>query len=129
VLAVPTVDLAETVVNIGNYSDDALEKFAHFGLMPTPAQTVDVPLVRLRGRQESDRRGFIGEALAASPLARRPRNHFAAPVDESPHGRGKVPAVWVKNGNRLRYGLRCLQHADQPARGQVLTHHVTGNAD
>ncbi|HIE1389155.1 TPA: flavin reductase family protein [Pseudomonas aeruginosa] len=46
VLSVPTVDLAETVVDIGNCSGDALDKFAHFGLTAAPAQTVDAPLVR-----------------------------------------------------------------------------------
>lgn len=46
VLAVPTVDLAETVVDIGNCSGDALDKFTHFGLTGAPAQTVDAPLVR-----------------------------------------------------------------------------------
>ncbi|EPK3464349.1 flavin reductase family protein [Pseudomonas aeruginosa] len=46
VLAVPTVDLAETVVDIGNCSGDALYKFAHFGLTPASAQTVEAPLVR-----------------------------------------------------------------------------------
>lgn len=46
VLAVPTVDLAETVVDIGNCSGDALDKFTHFGLTPVLAQTVDAPLVR-----------------------------------------------------------------------------------
>jgi len=43
---VPTVDLAETVVDIGNCSGDALDKFAHFGLTPASAQTVEAPLVR-----------------------------------------------------------------------------------
>lgn len=65
----------------------------------------------------------------ASPLARCPRHHFAAPVDESPHDRGKVPAVWVKNGNWLRFGMRRLQHADQSACSQVISHHVAGHAD
>lgn len=46
VLAVPTVDLAETVVDIGNCSGDTLDKFAHFGLTPASAQTVEAPLVR-----------------------------------------------------------------------------------
>ena len=41
-----TVDLAETVVDIGNCSGDALDKFAHFGLTPASAQTVEAPLVR-----------------------------------------------------------------------------------
>lgn len=46
VLAVPTVDLAETVVDIGNCSGESLDKFAHFGLTPASAQTVEAPLVR-----------------------------------------------------------------------------------
>ena len=46
VLAVPTVDLAETVVDIGNCSGDTVDKFAHFGLTPALAQTVGAPLVR-----------------------------------------------------------------------------------
>lgn len=46
VLAVPTVDLAETAVDIGNCSGDALDKFAHFSLTSASAQKVDAPLVR-----------------------------------------------------------------------------------
>jgi len=46
VLAVPTVDLAETVVDIGNCSGEEIDKFQHFGLTPLPAQTVEAPLVR-----------------------------------------------------------------------------------
>ncbi|MDH2625985.1 flavin reductase [Acinetobacter baumannii] len=46
VLAVSTVDLAETVVDIGNCSGDALNMFVNFGLTPASAQTVDAPLVR-----------------------------------------------------------------------------------
>ena len=46
VLAVPAVDLAETVVDIGNCSGDTLDKFDHFCLTPRPAQTVGAPLVR-----------------------------------------------------------------------------------
>lgn len=45
VLAVPTVDLAETVVDIGNCSGDEIDKFEHFGLTPLPAQSVGAPLV------------------------------------------------------------------------------------
>ncbi len=45
VLAVPTVDLAETVVDIGNCSGEAIDKFARFGPTPVPAQTVGAPLV------------------------------------------------------------------------------------
>jgi len=46
VLAVPTVDLAETVVSIGNCSGKAIDKFERFGLTPVPSQTIGAPLVR-----------------------------------------------------------------------------------
>jgi len=46
VLPVPTVDLAETVVDIGNCSGKTIEKFSHFGLPPVPAKLVGAPLVR-----------------------------------------------------------------------------------
>lgn len=46
VLAVPTVDMAKTVVDIGNCSGDEVGKFDRFGLTPAPAQTVQAPLVR-----------------------------------------------------------------------------------
>jgi len=45
VIAVPTVDLADVVVNIGNCSGDTIEKFNHFGLTPMPAQDVAAPLI------------------------------------------------------------------------------------
>lgn len=46
VLAVPTVDLAEIVVDIGNCSGTEIDKFAHFGLTPSRSKTVKAPLVR-----------------------------------------------------------------------------------
>lgn len=46
VLAVPTVELAETVVDIGNCSGDTMDKFQHFGLTAEAAETVGAPLVR-----------------------------------------------------------------------------------
>ena len=46
VLVVPTVDLAETVVDIGNCSGETLDKFDRFSLTPASAETVDAPLVR-----------------------------------------------------------------------------------
>ncbi len=45
VLAVPTVDLAEKVVDIGNCSGETLDKFERFGLTPVAAKTVNAPLV------------------------------------------------------------------------------------
>jgi flavin reductase (DIM6/NTAB) family NADH-FMN oxidoreductase RutF len=46
VLAVPTVDLAETVVDIGNCSGESVDKFERYGLEAMPAETVQAPLVR-----------------------------------------------------------------------------------
>jgi flavin reductase (DIM6/NTAB) family NADH-FMN oxidoreductase RutF len=46
VIAVPTVDLATVVIDIGNCSGDTTDKFAQFGLDPVPASAVKAPLVR-----------------------------------------------------------------------------------
>jgi len=45
VIAIPTVDLAETVVDIGNCSGDAVDKFERFGLKTRPAKDVKAPLL------------------------------------------------------------------------------------
>lgn len=45
VLAVPTVDLAEKVVGIGDCSGADTDKFKKFGLTPLPAVEVKAPLV------------------------------------------------------------------------------------
>ena len=45
VINIPTVDIAETVVGIGNTSGDSVDKFARFGLTATDATTVDAPLI------------------------------------------------------------------------------------
>jgi flavin reductase (DIM6/NTAB) family NADH-FMN oxidoreductase RutF len=45
VLAIPTVDLAETVVDIGNCSGSDVDKFARFGLTPLPGNAVGAPLI------------------------------------------------------------------------------------
>ncbi|GLK68523.1 flavin reductase family protein [Hansschlegelia plantiphila] len=45
VIAVPTVDLAGKVVDIGNCSGDEVDKFARFKLSPRPAQKVSAPLI------------------------------------------------------------------------------------
>ncbi|QEL26412.1 flavin reductase family protein [Bosea sp. F3-2] len=45
VLAVPTVDLAKTVVDIGNCSGSEVDKFERFGLTPRPAEKVAAPLI------------------------------------------------------------------------------------
>lgn len=48
VVAIPTVELAEKVVDIGNCSGDEseLDKFARFGLTPVKAGKVGAPLVK-----------------------------------------------------------------------------------
>ena len=45
VLAIPTVDLAQAVVDIGNCSGATVDKFAHFGLTARPARKVQAPLI------------------------------------------------------------------------------------
>ena len=45
VIAIPTVDLASKVVEIGNCSGDEIDKFEHFGLTSLPAEKVKPPLV------------------------------------------------------------------------------------
>jgi len=46
VIAIPTVDLARTVVDIGNCSGRSIDKFARFGLTAEPARMVGAPLIR-----------------------------------------------------------------------------------
>lgn len=45
VIAIPTVDLARTVVDIGNCSGDSVDKFERFGLTPRPGRSVGAPLI------------------------------------------------------------------------------------
>jgi len=45
VLAIPTVELMEKVVEIGNCSGRDVDKFSQYGLTPAPAEKVDAPLV------------------------------------------------------------------------------------
>lgn len=45
VIAIPALDLAETVVDIGNCSGTTVDKFQRFGLKTRPAKDVEAPLV------------------------------------------------------------------------------------
>lgn len=45
VINLPTVDIAETVVKIGNTSGRDIDKFAEFGLTPKPGTHVRAPLI------------------------------------------------------------------------------------
>ena len=46
VINVPSADLIDTVVGIGNTSGAEIDKFRHFGLTPDEARKVKVPLIR-----------------------------------------------------------------------------------
>jgi flavin reductase (DIM6/NTAB) family NADH-FMN oxidoreductase RutF len=45
VIAVPGLDLAETVVDVGNCSGDRVDKFQRYGLKTRPAMDVSAPLL------------------------------------------------------------------------------------
>lgn len=45
VIAIPTVDLASKVVEIGNCSGADVDKFVTFGLTPVPGEKVKAPLI------------------------------------------------------------------------------------
>jgi flavin reductase (DIM6/NTAB) family NADH-FMN oxidoreductase RutF len=45
VIAIPSVDLATEVVEIGNCSGQRVDKFTAFGLTPLPAEEVKAPLI------------------------------------------------------------------------------------
>jgi len=45
VIAIPTIDLAKTVVDIGNCSGKDVDKFERFGLTALPAKKVKAPLI------------------------------------------------------------------------------------
>jgi len=46
VINVPTTDLVNEVVEIGNCSGEEIDKFKTFGLTPVPGTKVDVPLIK-----------------------------------------------------------------------------------
>jgi flavin reductase (DIM6/NTAB) family NADH-FMN oxidoreductase RutF len=45
VIAIPSVDIADSVVRCGNTSGREIDKFAKFGLTPLPASQVQAPLI------------------------------------------------------------------------------------
>ncbi|GHT36497.1 hypothetical protein FACS189427_08220 [Planctomycetales bacterium] len=45
VLSIPTADMMETVVDIGNCSGDSIDKFKKFGLTPAKGKKVTAPLI------------------------------------------------------------------------------------
>lgn len=46
VINVPTVDLAEAVIGIGNHTGAEIDKFETYGLTPLPAHAVAAPLIK-----------------------------------------------------------------------------------
>jgi flavin reductase (DIM6/NTAB) family NADH-FMN oxidoreductase RutF len=46
VIAIPTVDMLDTVVGIGTCSGADTDKFARFGLTPVPGKKVKAPLIK-----------------------------------------------------------------------------------
>lgn len=46
VINIPTADLVEKVIGIGNCSGATVDKFRKFGLTPVPAATVKAPLIK-----------------------------------------------------------------------------------
>lgn len=45
VLSIPTADMMETLVDIGNCSGESVDKFKHFGPTPLPSEKVTAPLI------------------------------------------------------------------------------------
>lgn len=82
VINLPTEDLLDTVVRIGNCSGAEVDKFERFGLVAAPARRVGAPLIRAcyanfecrlrEQRQSEDYNLFIWEVVAAH-VARSPK--------------------------------------------------------
>ncbi|HVK78783.1 MAG TPA: flavin reductase family protein [Kofleriaceae bacterium] len=84
VINVPTSDLVDAVIGIGNTRGDRVDKFAAFGLTPVAAARVDAPLVaecyasfecRLADASQIRKRGlFVWDVVAAhvAPTPKQP---------------------------------------------------------
>jgi flavin reductase (DIM6/NTAB) family NADH-FMN oxidoreductase RutF len=82
VINVPTVDLAATVIDIGNCSGRDVDKFAAFGLTAAPATEIAVPLIaecyanfecRLSDARLVDRYNFFIFEVVKAHAPERPR--------------------------------------------------------
>ena len=85
VINIPTVELAEKVVGVGNTSGRRVDKFKKFGLTPMPASCVEAPLIAecyanleckvIDARLATKYNFFILEVLKAwiDPAKKRPR--------------------------------------------------------
>ena len=83
VINVPTVDMLDTVVDIGNCSGRDVDKFAAFGLTPQPARKVAAPLIgechaslecRLHDGRWIDRHSIFVFEVVAAHVALRPKH-------------------------------------------------------
>jgi flavin reductase (DIM6/NTAB) family NADH-FMN oxidoreductase RutF len=83
VINVPTMDLLDTVVDIGNCSGRDVDKFAAFGLTPQPARKVKAPLIgechasfecRLHDGRWIGRHSIFLFEIVAAQVAPRPKH-------------------------------------------------------
>jgi flavin reductase (DIM6/NTAB) family NADH-FMN oxidoreductase RutF len=83
VINVPTVDMLDTVVDIGNCSGRDVDKFAAFGLTAQPARKVKAPLIgechasfecRLHDGRWIDRHSVFVFEVVAAHVAPRPKH-------------------------------------------------------
>ncbi len=91
VINLPTRDLLDTVVGIGNCSGATVDKFAMFGLTADPAEHVRAPLIRecyanfecrLHEQRQTDEYNFFLWRVLKAHVARSPR------LPETVHYRG-----------------------------------------
>ena len=83
VINLPTVDMAKTVVDIGNTTGAEIDKFDTFGLTPLPAEQVKAPLIgechanfecRLHDARLVKRYNFFVFEVVAAHVAPSPKN-------------------------------------------------------
>lgn len=83
VVNLPTLDMTDTVVGVGNSSGADIDKFAHFGLTAAPAERVSAPIVaechahfecRLYDDALVDPYNFFIFEIVAARVATRPKH-------------------------------------------------------
>jgi flavin reductase (DIM6/NTAB) family NADH-FMN oxidoreductase RutF len=109
VIAIPAVELASKVVEVGNCSGRNVEKFERFGLTPVPAERVAAPLVaecfanlecKVADTRFVERYGiFILEVLKAwtDPAQKNPKT-----IHHHGYGRFAVDGEMIKLRSKMR---------------------------
>jgi len=109
VIAIPAVELALKVVEVGNCSGRNVEKFERFGLTPVPAERVAAPLVaecfanlecKVADTRFVERHGiFILEVLKAwtDPAQKNPKT-----IHHHGYGRFAVDGEMIKLKSKMR---------------------------